>query len=87
MQRSNLQFCKTASTNFYEFLGMGAMKTESNTKQISRKKIVKKQDLKKKKLSRLFNTKNTYTLQNRKLDTNHFIYCFATGTREIIIQL
>lgn len=49
MQRSNLQFCKTASTNFYEFLGMGPMKTESNTKQISRKKIVKKQDLKKKK--------------------------------------
>lgn len=44
MQRSNLHFCKPASINLHAFLGMGIMKTESNTKQISRKKIVKKQD-------------------------------------------
>lgn len=66
MQRSNLQFCKTASTNFYEFLGMGPMKTESNTKQISRKKIVKKQDLKKKKNIQTFQYQKHLHIANQE---------------------
>lgn len=90
MQRSNLHFCKPLSTNLCAFLGTGIMKAEGIMKQVSRKKVVKKQDFKTIIISRLFNTKSI--LQIRRLDTSQYLLYFLlqeleNPLSEIIIQV